>query len=237
MTNYTLQSNETVLYQGNVVLENRNATVEMMLTNLNLVFVITTRKFLSKSQVDVEAYPIEEIKIYNNAPQIKQKNARVEIYLSCGEVVVHFASMFEASKFVNSALHLLTGKSMAERGADKFKGAVGLVDNTLGINTVDTVKNVLENGITGTLLGGFGRKTGPTAKIASAAKHTSTAREVVGIAKELMGVSTTQEALPATPSALTDEQMETLKKLKELVDMGVLTQEEFDAKKKQLLGL
>lgn len=231
MTNYTLQPNETVLYQGNVSIEKRSGTVEMILTNLNLVFIITTRKFLAKSQVDVETYPVEEIKIYNNAPQIKQKNARVEIFLTGGEIVANFESMFEAGKFVNSALRLLTGKSMAERGADKFKGAVGLVDDTLGINTVNTVKNVLENGITGTLLGGFGKKTAPVAR------HTSTAREVVGIAKELMGSPSAQEALPASPSALTDEQMATLKKLKELVDMGVLTQEEFDAKKKQLLGL
>lgn len=42
-----------------------------------------------------------------------------------------------------------------------------------------------------------------------------------------------------TPAAATslDDQVETLKKLKELVDMGILTQEEFDAKKKQVLGL
>ena len=231
MTNYTLQPNETVLYQGNVMIESRIATVEMILTNLNLVFVITTRKFLAKSQIDVEVYPIEEIKVYNNVPQIKQKNNRVEIFLSCGEVAVLFASMFEASKFVNAALHLLTGKTMAERGADKFKGAVGLVDNTLGIDTVSTVKNVLENGIAGTLLGGLGKKSAP------ALKHTSTAREVIGIAKDLMGATSTQEQIPASTTSLTDEQMETLKKLKELVDMGVLTQEEFDAKKKQLLGL
>lgn len=38
-----------------------------------------------------------------------------------------------------------------------------------------------------------------------------------------------------TPSV--DDQVETLKKLKELVDMGILTPEEFTAKKKQLLGL
>ena len=30
---------------------------------------------------------------------------------------------------------------------------------------------------------------------------------------------------------------EELKKMKELLDMGIITQEEFDAKKKQLLGL
>lgn len=229
MTNYTLQPNETILYQGNVFIERRTATVEMMLTNHNLVFVITTRKFLSKSQLDVEVYPIEEIKIYNDIPQIKQKNNRVEIFLSYGEVVVLFTSMFEASKFVNAALHLLTGKTMAERSADKFKGAVGLVDNTLGIDTVNTVKTVLENGIAGTLLGGLGKN--------SALKHTSTAREVVGIAKDLMGVASTQAQISASTTTLTDEQVETLKKLKELVDMGILTQEEFDAKKKQLLGL
>ena len=34
-----------------------------------------------------------------------------------------------------------------------------------------------------------------------------------------------------------DEQIETLKKLKELVDIGIFTQEEFDAKKKEIMGL
>ncbi|MFR8256633.1 MAG: SHOCT domain-containing protein [Ruthenibacterium sp.] len=34
-----------------------------------------------------------------------------------------------------------------------------------------------------------------------------------------------------------DEQIETLKKLKELVDMGVLSQDEFDKKKKEIMGL
>lgn len=43
------------------------------------------------------------------------------------------------------------------------------------------------------------------------------------------------EARPAATSV--DDQVETLKKLKELVDMGILTPEEFAAKKKQLLGL
>ncbi len=49
------------------------------------------------------------------------------------------------------------------------------------------------------------------------------------------------QAAPAASSTTQaqslDEQLEILKKLKELVDMGVLTQEEFGAKKKQVLGL
>lgn len=34
-----------------------------------------------------------------------------------------------------------------------------------------------------------------------------------------------------------DERIETLRKLKGLVDEGILTQEEFDTKKKELMGL
>lgn len=47
------------------------------------------------------------------------------------------------------------------------------------------------------------------------------------------------EPIPAaeTPAAPAASAMDELKKLKELLDMGIVTQEEFDAKKKQLLGL
>jgi membrane protease subunit (stomatin/prohibitin family) len=60
----------------------------------------------------------------------------------------------------------------------------------------------------------------------------------------LFGMNTAQNIGPqgqpaSTPSSSMsfDEQIETLKKLKELVDMGVLTQEEFDAKKKEIMRL
>ena len=46
-----------------------------------------------------------------------------------------------------------------------------------------------------------------------------------------------QPTQPAQPSMTLDEQIESLKKLKELVDMGVLSQEEFDLKKKEIMGL
>ncbi len=44
-------------------------------------------------------------------------------------------------------------------------------------------------------------------------------------------------AQPAPAMMSVAEQMETLKSLKELLDAGILTQEEFDLKKKQVLGL
>ena len=43
--------------------------------------------------------------------------------------------------------------------------------------------------------------------------------------------------LSANCISSTSDDLSTLVKLKELLDSGILTQEEFDAKKKQLLGL
>ncbi len=48
----------------------------------------------------------------------------------------------------------------------------------------------------------------------------------------------TQPVPAAAPSApATDDAIEQIKKLAELRDQGILTEAEFDAKKKQLLGL
>ncbi len=45
------------------------------------------------------------------------------------------------------------------------------------------------------------------------------------------------QAAPIEPQATQDDQIAQLEKLGKLKDEGILTQEEFDAKKKQILGL
>lgn len=61
------------------------------------------------------------------------------------------------------------------------------------------------------------------------------------LAKEIYDyIEKRREELKATPTGTVVQQvsaMDELKKLKELLDLGIVTQEEFDAKKKQLLGL
>jgi len=47
----------------------------------------------------------------------------------------------------------------------------------------------------------------------------------------------TPAVAPATLSLSLDEQIDAVKKLKELLDVGILSQEEFDAKKKEIMGL
>ena len=233
MKNYNLRPDEVVLYSGDVQIEKHRGSIELTLTNYSLIIINTVKKMFSKEQVNVETFPVEQIKVYNGVPQIKQKFMYVEIFMTCGEITIGFQSKKEASKFVDAAMQLLTGETTAERGANKVKGAIGLVDKTLGVNTVGAVKSVLENGVVGTILGGFGKKN------ASTKKEGSVAEEVVESAKKLLEDKPAQEAVAeakeiATP---TDAQLESLKKMKDLVDAGVLTQEEFEAKKKQILGL
>lgn len=232
MDYYTLQPSETVLYTGEITIGNRNSHSVLTLTNINFIIITTTKKLFAKDQVQVDTYPVEDVKIYNNTPQIKQKNNTVEVFLTRGELNFSFGSMFEARKFVSAALRLLTGKTTAERGANTLKATVGLVDDTLGINTIGTVKNVLENGVMGSLLGGITKKAVPSSK------KSALISEAIGIAKEVADTKAAQAQLPTAEHSMpSDQQLEQLKKLKELVDMGVLTQEEFDAKKAQILGL
>jgi hypothetical protein len=47
----------------------------------------------------------------------------------------------------------------------------------------------------------------------------------------------TAAAAPPTAELSLDQQIEAVKKLKDLVDTGILSQDEFEAKKKQVMGL
>lgn len=74
-------------------------------------------------------------------------------------------------------------------------------------------------------------------KIAEGIKNNglgSTAGMVFGMN---MGQNLNQNAGQKTDSLSLDEQIENVKKLKELLDAGILTQEEFDKKKKEIMGL
>lgn len=51
------------------------------------------------------------------------------------------------------------------------------------------------------------------------------------------GAEASQTRANAVPAISVDQQIEAVKKLKELLDAGILTQQEFDTKKQQILGL
>ena len=61
--------------------------------------------------------------------------------------------------------------------------------------------------------------------------------QVVAFIKKKIDLIKKQKNAPVAPTAEAFSAADELKKFKELLDMGVITQEEFDAKKKELLGL
>ena len=102
----------------------------------------------------------------------------------------------------------------------------------MGINTVDTVKGVLENGLADTLFSGF--KMNKSAS--SSSNNSSAVKEVAEIAKDVIK-ETRSNSSDKKEQLSYEEQIDALNKMKALLDTGILTQEEFDAKRKEILGL
>ncbi|MGN0544480.1 MAG: SHOCT domain-containing protein [Acutalibacteraceae bacterium] len=229
MKEYCLNPDESVLYECD---ECRG--VKIILTNLNLVIIKKTIKLFSKNQANVDVYPKESIKIYNDLPQVKQKDCMVEIYFVSDERKIEFYSRNEAKKFVKVLFELLTGKATYVRRVDKVKNVVGVVDDTLGIDTVDTVVNVIKNGVTSSAVGIIGKK------IPKSSKASGLIKNILNESDNILDSSyTATKKLDGSEidTSMSNEKIETLKNLKNLLDSGVLTQEEFDAKKKEILGL
>ena len=245
MERYQLQSDETVLYEGNVTKIDKykkesfmdsfsaSPTTELLFTNKNIVLTTRTKKMFAQEQLNVEAFPLTDVKIYEDMPQIKQgKNNTVELYLTSGEIYLNFCAKAEATKFYQIAMQTLTGKSLAARSAEKIKDGIGLVDDTLGIRTVDTLKDVFKNGLSGTLLSGLKQNKSSNLVNNNASTVKGFTEIVKGAIKETRsGNSDKKDRLNY------EEQIDALNKMKALLDAGVLTQEEFDAKKKEILGL
>jgi methylthioribose-1-phosphate isomerase len=230
---YTLQANEVVLYKGTALVNNSKQSSELVLTNLRFLIITRTKKLLAKEVVDVKTYSQENVKVYNGVPQIKQNKNMVTIYFSDTVVTLEYDSIVAPIKLVSEMTKLVSGKTSIERGADKMMGVVDLVDNTLGIDSVNAIKGIVKNGVGGTLFFGIGDKQ-------NAATKQSPVVQAIDIAKELMGSSkpTADNPKVAVESSLSvDRQVKAVKELKELLDAGILTQEEFDAKKREILHL
>lgn len=229
MGDYSLQADEAVLYRGSVTVPTEKGSAELLLTNINVVVSTASKKSLfSKPETNVIIYPIKDIKIYDGEPQIKQKGYDVEIYFKNRELVVCFASKIELSKFKMAATKLLTGKSVQARGADKVKRTLNLIDDTLGVDVAGTVKGVLENGVVGSVLGGAGKKK----RAAATAAKTELVNNALTIVSDHIKKDPPEQATMSHGKQLT-----AIKEFKELLDIGVISEEEFAAKKKEILGL
>ncbi len=230
---YKLESDEVALFESDVSLkENKDKNV-ILITNHNIVIETTKKKMFKKPEFSLQVYPTSDIKLYNDQPQIKQKSNDVFVSLINKELQLTFESMFLARKFVTKAVESVTGKTVSTRGAGKIKSAIGLVDDTLGIDTIGTISGVMENGVVKSILGGT--------KSRQNAESVSNNSGIIETVADVVEIATGKDVPKLNPNNKCemsyDEKIDAVKKLKGLLDMGAITQEEFDAKKKDLLGL
>ena len=230
---YKLESDEVALFESDVSLkENKDKNV-ILITNHNIVIETTKKKMFKKPEFSLQVYPTSDIKLYNDQPQIKQKSNDVFVSLINKELQLTFESMFLARKFVTKATESVTGKTVSARGAGKIKSAIGLVDDTLGIDTIGTISGVMENGVVKSILGGT--------KSRQNAESVSNNSGIIETVADVVEIATGKDVPKLNPNNKCemsyDEKIDAVKKLKGLLDMGAITQEEFDAKKKDLLGL
>ena len=149
MRNYKLKPDEVVRYQGPIHLQTEKETIpaELILTNQNFIFVTEGKKWLwFKKKTKVVAFAKELVKTYNDAPEIKQKGTGVLISFAKEDRILVFADKKEARIFTINAWEIVTGKGIFERGLDKLKQALDLIDEKLDLNIIELVKGAITAG-------------------------------------------------------------------------------------------
>lgn len=157
MGNFELQADEVVLYEGAVTSKKYKGNLQLTLTSRKMIFEKEKGLFKKEREL-IDEIKLEDVKIYNDAAQIKQKGDAVEIQTISKNITVSFSGMIEARKFTGKIIDAVTGTTLAKRVSNKTKGAFEMVDETLGLDTRGTIKGLLENGVKGTLLNGIGKK-------------------------------------------------------------------------------
>ena len=82
----------------------------------------------------------------------------MEIDTTEGTYSFTFSGIAEAHKFASLAEDGATGTTLAQRMASKATAALDLADSVLGVNARETVKNALEQGLSGNIPGIFNKK-------------------------------------------------------------------------------
>lgn len=157
MGNYELQADEVVLYEGAVTSSDIKGNLLVTLSSRQLIFE-KEKGIFKKERELADIIPLENVKLYNDEAQIKQKSDAVTIQTVEKNITLTFSGMLEARKFAGKIIDAVTGTTIAKRGSNKIKDAFNMVDDTLGLDTRGTIKGLVENGIKGTILNGIGKK-------------------------------------------------------------------------------
>jgi hypothetical protein len=253
MDGLELASDEVVLYTGSISKYSsvwrdarRYALLDavkqrVVLTNRRLAFEMEIHKLVGAPVYEYESFDLASLKTYDDRPYVKATGLVLDVYAEDETVSITFNGKLALMKFRRELDSAATGVAASTRRAQKVRSAVGTVDDALGIDTMGTVRDVVTGSIVGTVAQGVGALIGSAVAGAVGTERVQEAfDDGKGFVKSALGFGRNGKAVaeePVQPEPSFDEKVEAVKKLKELLDMGVLTQTEFDMKKAELLGL
>ena len=157
MNNYEIDNDEVILYEGKIGYNKNYMDVEFTLTSKKMIFE-KKKGLIKKTKELIDIVALDKIKIYNDSVQIKQKSNELQIQTLDKNFSIYASGMIEAKKILTKIIDVLTETTITKRGSQKINDVIDLVDGTLGLNTRETVKGFLENGIKGTLINGIKSK-------------------------------------------------------------------------------
>jgi len=157
MSNYEIDNDEVILYEGKVGYNKNYIDVEFKLTSKKMIFE-KQKGLIKKTSELIDIVSLDRIKVYNDSVQIKQKMNELQIQTLDKNFSIYANGMLEATKIITKIINAITETTVSKRGSQKISGAIDLVDETLGLNTRGIVKGVLENGIKGALINGIKNK-------------------------------------------------------------------------------
>ena len=231
MTQVELGENEVVLYEAEVTAKKEDfSSAAMTLTNERLIFQYKKRIKLFQKEMVETSYNVADIKVYNDVPQLKIKENSVEIFLKNKQMCLVMYTRKDAKKFQEAVMELFTGRNKITRTAEKIKSGINLVNDTLGCDTVSAASEIVSVGGVGAIKALLGKGkivnkiVGAVSKIGE-----STGKAVQHNKIETPKLAEKEKTL--------DDKIEQVKKYKELWDAGIINEEEFTAKKKEILGV
>ena len=157
MGNYQIDPEEVVLAEKDVTCDLAKGTLKMTLTSKKLVF--EKQRGLLKKELDlIGILSLSEVKSFNGELQIKQKGSSVSIQTVAQSCSISFKNIIEARLFLEKARDAATGTTVVDRGSSAAKGAFGVMDDVLGMDTREVVKGVMHDGVKGVLWNGVGKR-------------------------------------------------------------------------------
>ena len=151
---YKFQTDEVVFYKGLVDSDGHKGTVQLTVTSQNLIFE-QEKGLLKKTWETIDIIPLNTVKVYNGAAQVKQKGSVLDIQAVTKNLKITFEKTQEAKMTANKLIDVVTGMTRSQRGAEKVKHAIDMIDDTLGLDTRGIIKGVVEGGVKGIVLDGI----------------------------------------------------------------------------------